>query len=63
VAPARAFTTGHDAGTAGSQVGADGVVDGEPAGIVGELLLSVIVAHGVEVSAAAFEFCLDALAD
>jgi phenylalanyl-tRNA synthetase beta chain len=42
---------------------AEVVLDGESAGVVGELHPEVIVAHDVEVPVAAFEFRLDALAE
>jgi phenylalanyl-tRNA synthetase beta chain len=39
------------------------VIDGEPAGVVGELHPEVLVAHDLELPVAAFEFDLAALAD
>jgi phenylalanyl-tRNA synthetase beta chain len=42
---------------------AEVVLDGESAGVVGELHPELIVEHDVEVPVAAFEFRLDALAD
>ncbi|CAI48438.1 phenylalanine--tRNA ligase beta subunit [Natronomonas pharaonis DSM 2160] len=39
------------------------VIDGEPAGVIGELHPRVLVEHDLEVPVAGFEFRLDALAD